>query len=197
MSGPEWRRKLGRWSVGLVTLGLVGGGVLAWGGLFLVDVDPLPEGAQVIVVLRGGAESSKVRLAGATRLLQSGVADNVLLSIRSGSHWGSPIPEMARGYVEREYGPDAHERYALCANAADSTGEEALALHQCLTERGWQRVVVVPSDYHTRRAKLMWAAVAERTDTPLQVFVRGVADSDLDPRGWWRKRRCAKTWLVE
>lgn len=197
MSRSTPSRKLSRWCAGLIALTLIVGATLAWGGGFLVDVDPPPERAHAIVVLRGSTESSLSRLDGAARLLQSGVAEQLLLSVAIGSHWGEPIPDMARRYVDRVYGPEAAEHYVVCASNADSTGEEALALMECLARRGWQNVVVVTSDYHTRRAKLIWRAVAQGADPPMQVSVVGVPDPEFEAQGWWRKRRYAKTWLLE
>jgi len=31
----------------------------------------------------------------------------------------------------------------------------------------------------------------------LKIWVRGVADPEFQPNGWWRQRLWAKTWLME
>lgn len=197
MNPTKRHRILARWGLALVTLGVFVAALLSFGGHILVVADPLPEGAHAIVVLRGSSTESEVRLEAGARFVEEHVADRLLLSVRRGTIWGEPVPEMARAYMERRFPLEAVQRFTLCPNAADSTGEEALALLECLMERGWTRVVVVTSEYHTRRTRLIWRAVAERADVPLEVAVRGVPDGNYDPRNWWRERRYAKSWVLE
>jgi uncharacterized SAM-binding protein YcdF (DUF218 family) len=56
-------------------------------------------------------------------------------------------------------------------------------------------VVVVTSDYHSRRAGFLWRQAARQF--PVQLWIDGVPDPEFQARGWWRKRIYAKTWYEE
>lgn len=169
--------------------------VLQFGGRLLVAPDPLPARAEAAVVLAGSATASEARRAEALRLLQQGRVENVLLDVGKVSLWGEWVPDLARRHLLNTFGQEAAARVALCEMNADSTAEELLALRGCLHERGWRSVVLVTSNYHTRRVRL----IARRTlDNPSLTFaVHGVADGDFEAETWWRRRRYAKTWLEE
>lgn len=171
---------------------------VAWGGgALLVAPDPLPAYADVLVVLAGSAHSEEARLEEAVRLLREGRADRVVFSARQVSYWGEWVPDLMRRHLERLYGTEQARRAVLCSHNADSTLQEAQALRTCLEQRGWRTVVVVTSNYHTRRTRHAWREVFSEAHPPVQVFVHGVSDGDFEPRGWWRTRRYAKTFAVE
>jgi len=168
--------------------------VLRYGGSWLVSSDPLPAHAQVAVMLDGPIEGVMARQALAIGLLQQGRVDHVMLSVGKVFLWGEWVPDMVRRYVERTYGADVARRVVVCGMNTDSTVEEAGALRGCLRERGWTSVIVVTSDYHTRRARRIWK---KEVGSAFTIRVFGVGDADFDPHGWWRSRHYAKTWLLE
>jgi uncharacterized SAM-binding protein YcdF (DUF218 family) len=173
--------------------------LLHWGGELLVSVDSLPAHVDAAVVLQGSSIGERVRLAGAMRLLQQGIPNRVLLSVPRESYWGASIPPMARSYLEKNYGVDAAGKVDFCETGADvnSTEEEARALDVCVRQHGWQSIVVVTSDYHTRRAGMIWRKTVKHLDPSIHLWVHGVDDPEFQSRGWWRKRLYAKTWLLE
>ncbi len=171
--------------------------LLHFGGYLLVTSDPLPKHAQVAVVLAGSVTAEETRRAEALRMLKQGLTDHVMLGVGKISYWGQWLPDMVRRYIAKEYGGAIAKRVVLCEMNVQSTTEEAFALRQCLEERGWRSIIIVTSNYHTRRARLIWAAVLAKADQPFAYAVHGVADGEFEPRGWWRKRRYAKTWLLE
>jgi uncharacterized SAM-binding protein YcdF (DUF218 family) len=193
---PRLRRRVLFYSL---TLAMVGLGMLRWGGSLLVSTDALPAHVDAAIVLQGSSLGERVRLAGAMRLLQQGVSDRVLLSVPRESYWGAPIPPMARGYLERNYGADAARQVDFCETGSEvnSTEEEARALDGCMQQHGWKSIVVVTSDYHTRRAGMIWRGTLRRQDPTVRAWVHGVADPDFQARGWWKRRLFAKTWLLE
>jgi uncharacterized SAM-binding protein YcdF (DUF218 family) len=193
---PKIKRRL--FCLSLAAAILVLGG-LRWGGDLLISSDPLPARVDAAVVLQGSSIGERARLAGAMSLLQQGIPDRVLLSVPRKSYWGASIPPMARSYLEKNYGIAAAGRVDFCETGEDvnSTEEEARALDACIRQHGWQSIAVVTSNYHTRRAGMIWRSALKRRDPPLPLWVYAADDPEFQARGWWRKRLYAKTWLLE
>jgi len=171
--------------------------VLLRGGDLLVTPDALPPRSDAVVVLTGSIRGEQVRRHEAVRLLKEGRADHLVLSAPQVTYFGVWVPDLMRRHVESVYGSETARRVLLCPHNADSTREEAEALRPCLERQGWRTVVVVTSNYHTRRARHIWGEVVEDAHSPLRVFVHGLPDGDFESRGWWLRRRHAKTFLEE
>ncbi len=172
---------------------------LYFGGYALVATDPLPQHADVAVMLAGGINSEEARMAEAIRLLQEGRVDHVMLSIGGAFFLGEWLPDLLLRYVRKEYGAEVAGNVVACELSDDvnSTSGEVLTVRRCLEARGWRSVIVVTSNYHTRRARWIWRAALAKAEPPFMLSVRGVSDGDFEPDGWWRQRRYAKTWLLE
>jgi len=138
-----------------------------------------------------------LRIAGAMDLSRQGIADRVLLSVPKESYWGQSLPPVARAYLERNYGGELAARVDFCETDADvnSTEQEAQALSACIREHHWQSIAIVTSNYHTRRAKMLWRRIA-RHDPNLHLWFRGVTDPEFQ-QPWWRHRQSAKIWVME
>ncbi|HEV2498132.1 MAG TPA: ElyC/SanA/YdcF family protein [Terriglobia bacterium] len=171
--------------------------VLRFGGELLVRSGPLPAHAQVAVALNGSIAGVLARTSEAVRLLKSGIVDNVIVSIPPKGYWGESIPAEANDYFTKHFGPAVAARIFYCVSSADSTIEEAHAIEECLKAIGWTSVVIVTSNFHSRRAGRIWRAELAKANSPVKLNVDGVADGSFEPRGWWRKRVYAKTWLLE
>jgi uncharacterized SAM-binding protein YcdF (DUF218 family) len=171
--------------------------LLGWGGDFLIASDPAPQHADAAIVLQGSIAGEKVRIAGAMHLLQQGIADRALLSVPKESYWGEYIPPVARSFLDRTYGHDLASRVDFCETGEDvnSTVQEAQALLPCIQEHHCNSVVIVTSNYHTRRAGMLWRKVT-KPDPNLHIWMEGVADPEFQ-QPWWRHRRSAKTWVTE
>ncbi len=172
-------------------------GLMAWGGGLLIATDPLPEHANAAIVLQGSVAAERARLAAAIDLLQRGIADRVLLSVPKESFWGQSIPPVARTYIERTYGNDLAVRVDFCETSADvnSTAQEVQALSPCIQTGRWRSLVIVTSNYHTRRAGILWRRVF-MNDSNIRIWIDGVADPEFG-QPWWRHRQSAKIWLSE
>jgi len=72
---------------------------------------------------------------------------------------------------------------------ADSTREEAKALAQVAKQKKWRSVIVVTSNYHTRRARYIFSHVFPKN---IRIRVSGASDGDFDPGRWWEKRISVK-----
>ena len=172
-------------------------GTLRWGGDLLIASDPAPAHVDAAIVLQGSIIAQKVRIAGAMNLLQRGVVDRALISVPQESYWGQSIPPVARAYLERTYGADLGGRVDFCESSGDvnSTLQEAQAVLPCVQQHRWQSIEIVTSDYHTRRAGMIWRKIA-RQDPSMRVWIVGVADPEFR-QPWWRHRQSAKVFLME
>jgi uncharacterized SAM-binding protein YcdF (DUF218 family) len=195
MASPPKLSRLFRWipAAGLLTLLIL----LACGGRLLIDTDPLPSHVDALVVLQGSVVAERARIAAAMADLQRGAADRVLLSVPKESYWGQSIAPVARTYLERTYG-DLAARVDFCETSAEtnSTAEEAEAAMDCIQQHRWRSIVIVTSDYHTRRARILWRRTVRRRVTPVTIAMEGVADPEFQ-QPWWRHRQSAKIWLTE
>src|SRR5271169_5291938 len=71
----------------------------------------------------------------------------------------------------------------------DSTLEEAQALAAFVRGKKWRSVIVVTSNYHTRRARYIYRHVFPQG---MEVRVASARDGDFDPEHWWEKRKSIK-----
>lgn len=172
--------------------------LLLWGDRLLIAADPTPAHVDAAIVLQGSIVAQKTRIAGAMSLLQRGIADRALVSVPKESYWGQSLPPVARAYLERNYGADLSARVDFCETSAQvsSTKQEAEAAMSCIHEHRWQSIAVVTSEYHTRRAGILWRKTVSRMEPGMLVVIASVADPEYQ-RPWWRHRQSAKIWLGE
>jgi uncharacterized SAM-binding protein YcdF (DUF218 family) len=79
-------------------------------------------------------------------------------------------------------------------NDADGTIEAANAIVQFAGEHGWKRLIVVTSNYHTRRARYIFRKVAP---AGMEISVASAPDGDFDPERWWENPKSTKAFLGE
>ncbi|MFZ0322131.1 MAG: YdcF family protein [Candidatus Sulfotelmatobacter sp.] len=163
----------------------------------MIANDPAANRVDAAVVLQGSVAAEKVRIAGAIDLLQRNLAGRVLLSVPKESYWGQSIPPVARAYLERTYGNDLAERFDFCETGGDvnSTTQEAQALLPCISAHGYQSIEIVTSNYHTRRAGMIWGKMT-RNGPRVNLWILGVIDPEFQ-QPWWRHRQSAKTFFME
>jgi uncharacterized SAM-binding protein YcdF (DUF218 family) len=173
--------------------------LLRWGGYLLISDDPLPLQVDGAVVLQGSILGEKARVAGAVRLLQQGRAARILFSVPKESYWGRAVAPIAYTYVEGNYGREVASHIDFCETGddVDSTEQEAKVLSICIGERGWHSIAVVTSDYHSRRAGIIWKRMLRQQHSGTHLWIHAVPDPEFRESGWWRERRSAKTWLLE
>ena len=88
--------------------------------------------------------------------------------------------------VERGVPKDKIVRFT---HDGDSTLEEAQALVKLVKARKWRSVIIVTSNYHTRRARYIFIRVFPQG---MKVSVASARDGDFDPDHWWEKRKSIK-----
>ena len=98
---------------------------------------------------------------------------------------------MEHDLIERGVPKDRIVRFS---QDADNTREEALALRALVTEKNWRSVIVVTSNYHTRRARYIFQRVFPESIT---VRVAGARDGEFDPEHWWENRKSLKLFMKE
>ena len=173
-----WVTSLAAFAV-LLVVAMNGGGALV--------VDSLRK-ADVILVLAGG---NQLRPERGLELLRQGYGNTLLVDIPSSSKlYGFSEIELAERYFEKQ--PEA-KSIQVCPIEGLSTREEALDAEKCLELVPGKRVLIVTSDFHTRRALSIFDHVL-----PARSFsVTGVYDNSQFGTHWWQRRQWAKTCLDE
>jgi uncharacterized SAM-binding protein YcdF (DUF218 family) len=72
---------------------------------------------------------------------------------------------------------------------ADNTREEAEALKTLVAQKGWKTVIIVTSNYHTRRARYIFRKVFP---SDIKIAMASARDADFDPSNWYEHRRAVK-----
>lgn len=78
-------------------------------------------------------------------------------------------------------------------DAGDTIGE-AEALEKLAEERHWRSVIVVTSNYHTRRVRYIFGKIFP---SQVAVSVASARDADFDPERWWEKRKSTNLFVHE
>jgi uncharacterized SAM-binding protein YcdF (DUF218 family) len=165
--------------------------------LLIVSDAPLPSDA--IVVLAGGDPG---RALTAAELFKARVAPIVVVSRET----PPPIYEKAKrdgvvivqGYenylrVLEGYGvPPA--RLIRLEQPVSDTYDELLRVRDFAYSRGWKRIVIVTSNFHTRRARLVARFLLE---PQLAVAVIASRYDAFRPEAWWISREDTRTFTIE
>lgn len=77
---------------------------------------------------------------------------------------------------------------------AGNTREEAVLLRRLVDKQRWQRVLVVTSSYHTRRARHIYLRVFRDS---ADVRVIAASDGGYNPDKWWNSRSGVKFFFME
>ena len=150
------------------------------GGVWIVDDAPVA--ADAIVIL-GDDNYYGDRAARAAQLFKAGWAPRIIASGRYLRPYASIAELEEHDLVDRGVPASAVVRLA---HRAASTREEALVISQFIATRGWKRILLVTSSYHTRRSLY----ICEHTFPPgTTLRVVSAPDSEYDPDSWWRTRK--------
>lgn len=122
----------------------------------------------------------------AAQLYRQGLAPVVVASGRRLRPYAGIAELMEHDLVERGVPKD---KILRVPHDADNTREEAQALAKVVAQKKWREVIVVTSNYHTRRARYIFSHVLPATT---KARVTGAPDGDFDPQRWWEKRISVK-----
>jgi len=156
-------------------------------GAFLIHADP-PAKADLIVVLAGDGYGR--RLLYGAELARQGYAPRVLVS-GPRTFYGHSEDQLAIPFAVRQ--GYSESMFIPMPVKARSTLEEAEEIVSELRRRGTRTVLVVTSNYHTRRARRLWREAAGGID------VRVVASPDayFQADRWWKDREGRKIFFYE
>jgi uncharacterized SAM-binding protein YcdF (DUF218 family) len=155
------------------------------GRVLVVDT---PERSDVILVLAGETDRRPAR---ALELLDQGYARRVVMDVPAAARiYQFTQVQLAEQYVQHL--PQGAS-IVICPIAGLSTRDEARDAEKCLAREEGNRILIVTSDFHTRRALSIF-----RHEIPGKSFAVAAAydDSQFGAR-WWRHREWAKTCLYE
>lgn len=174
------------WVVGAITLGAALALFAVNAGKMLVVNDL--ERSDVILVLAGETE---VRPARGVELLDQGYARTVVIDVPAGVNvFGFSEVDLARQYAQKL--PEAASVH-ICPIWGLSTRAEADDAAKCLAGESGKRVLIVTSDFHTRRA----VSTFRRAIPGFQFGVAGAYDEAQFGVRWWTHRQWAKTLVDE
>ena len=156
-------------------------------GDFLVKAEA-PRKADGAVVLAGGWTGNRVMKGG--ELVRDGFAPLALVD-GPPHHYGIHESELAIRYAAGRGFPAAYFE-ALPMNV-NSTDEEARVVVDAVKRRGWRTVLLVTSDYHTRRAMRIFSKHANG----VEFHPVAAPDPFFSAHAWWKTRDGRKTAFFE
>jgi uncharacterized SAM-binding protein YcdF (DUF218 family) len=174
------------WALAFLLAGGLSSGLVAGAGSFLVLDAPRP--ADVILVLAGETNHRPER---ALQLLAQGFGRRIVLDVPT----NSKIYEFTQMQMAEKYVHDLPQAAAisLCPIDGLSTRDEAKDVAKCLGHGTAERVLIVTSDFHTRRA----LSVLRREIPGHEYSVAASRDKEQYGVRWWTHRQWAKTFVDE
>ena len=148
-----------------------------------------PQRSDVILLLAG--DEDDIRYWKGIELLRSGYAPRMLVDARAdGISYGRTPAEMTEDFIQRTAGGLAVH---ACPTRGTSTLQELRSAAACLQPIAPHTILLVTSDYHTRRALAIARQVYPRYSWSVAAANSGLLSA---PR-WWAHREAAKNVLLE
>jgi DUF218 domain len=150
-----------------------------------------PERGDAIVVL--GGDRNDCRYYRALRVLNDG--NSRLLFFDSNTdevNFGRTLAAQQEEFIRRSVGK-LIDQVRVCPIQGDSTEGETKYVQRCLQDRGLNSVVLVTSDFHTRRA----LSIFRQRLPQYHWSVAAARDQTRFGEKWWRQREWAKTTVLE
>jgi len=163
--------------------------LLRFAGNFWVVSNP-PANCDAIVILSDD-DFTADRASRAAELYHSGWAPKIIASGR----WLRPYASIAqlmqhdleaRGVPAQAIIPFPHN--------APNTREELTDIRAFVLQHGWKRIMIVTSNYHTRRTRYLSRHIFPPSITFL---IESAPDVNYDPDAWWRTREGLKIFFHE
>jgi DUF218 domain len=174
------------WLLASALLGGVSVGLAAKAGSFLLVDAPRP--SDVILVLAGEIDR---RPELALQLLAQGYGRRILLDVPA----NSKIYEFTQIQLAQKYVQDLPQAasVSICRIDGLSTKDESKDAEKCLAREGGKSVLIVTSDFHTRRA----LSIFQHEIPGHEYSVAAARDEEQFGVRWWTHRQWAKTFVDE
>jgi hypothetical protein len=174
------------WLVAAAFLGCVLAVLLAKAGSFLIVDAPRP--SDVILVLAGETDRRPER---GLELLAQGYGRRMVLDVPT----NAKLYEFTQIQLAQKYVQDLPQPalVSVCAIDGLSTKDESKDAEKCLTREGGKSVLIVTSDFHTRRA----LDIFRREVSGREYSVSAARDEEQFGARWWMHRQWAKTMVNE
>jgi uncharacterized SAM-binding protein YcdF (DUF218 family) len=153
-----------------------------------LEKDSAPVKADLAYVLAGDGYGHRIFKAG--DLVREGYAPEALVGGPAGTY-GFHESDLAIPFAVKAGYPESY--FVGLPMDAHSTREEAQTAVAEFRRRGAKRVLLVTSNYHTRRSGGLFRSVAPDID----FVVVGAPDEHFTARGWWHDREAEKTFVIE
>jgi hypothetical protein len=155
------------------------------GGWLVVDA---PQPSDVILVLAGETDRRPAR---ALELLDHGYGRRVVIDVPAAARiYDSNQVQLAEKYIQ---GLPQGASVRICPIEGLSTREEAHDVEKCLAREDGRRVLIVTSEFHTRRA----ISIFRHEVRGRSFSVAAARDGTQFGTRWWTHRQWAKTCLDE
>jgi len=143
------------------------------------------------IVILGDDNYNGDRAARAAELMKAGWAPRVVASGRYLRPYASIAELEQHDLTDRGVPASAVVRFP---QHADNTREECAAVSGLLASHGWKHILLVTSNYHTRRADYICSRLLPR-GTELRVVA--AQDSEFRPDNWWETRKGLRIFFHE
>jgi uncharacterized SAM-binding protein YcdF (DUF218 family) len=174
----------------ILTCLVVAAAVLFWGAARYLVINS-PARSELIVVLGGG--DNRGRIEKAFRLLQDGYGKRVLLDDNMDKRvFGRTRGDLAQDFVQH-LNEDLARKVDVCLIEGTSTLEETKYVANCVSRYRAQSVLLVTSDYDTRRALSIFA----RRLPQYGWSIAAATNPSKFGNSWWRHRQWAKFTVTE
>jgi uncharacterized SAM-binding protein YcdF (DUF218 family) len=153
-----------------------------------LEQDSPPAKADVAFVLAGDSYGRRILKAG--DLIRQGYVPQAVIS-GPGGDYGFHECDLAIPFAVKAGYPASY--FLAFPIEAHSTHEESEAAAAELHKLGVKRVLLITSNYHTRRAGKLFRAAAP----DIEFIVVGASDEHFRADGWWRDREAQKIFVYE
>ena len=163
--------------------------LLRFAGEALVVEDSLQKSDAIVVLSADNFYAD--RATRSAEIYRQGLAPIVVASGERLRPYAGITELMEHDLIERGVPKEKIMRFP---HDADSTRGEAESLAKLAKEKNWKSVIIVTSNYHTRRARYIFEKVFPEN---ISVKVAAARDGDFDPQSWFEKRKGIKLFFRE
>jgi uncharacterized SAM-binding protein YcdF (DUF218 family) len=163
--------------------------LLRLAGEYWIVSDPL-ETSDAIVILSDDDYTAD-RAAHAADLFHAGWAPRIIASGEKLRPYFS-ISQLMQHDLELRNVPE--KAIVLFPHQAPDTLVELEDIEQFVAERGWHHIIIVTSNYHTRRTRYLARRIFPHG---FDVRVEAAPDVNFDPTDWWQSREGLKLFFHE